>query len=155
MVQASGASGEERCLTRRVFCSWGRFRAAFLLEEVMAENTIAGVPGIDPTLPGATFVGRDGKTYAPVFSLGAIARILKDTGRNIITLGVDFSDPILLQSVILRSLERQNPDLTSEAVDELIDIHIWPAVAAALVAALGASVPKPDPEAVAADPPSA
>lgn len=123
----------------------------------MSTENVAGVAGLDPTLPCVSFVGSDGKTYYPIFTLGALARIQKAIGRNIVTEGCSFSDPTLFRVLLLESLRRQHPDITEEAVDNITEIRTLRPVVEALAAAFGTSLPAPGEgdQGATTDPPSA
>jgi hypothetical protein len=110
---------------------------------------VAGVPGLDPTLPDVSLV-IDGRKYQLCFDLNALVLIQKKIGKNILIEQVSLTEPETMRTVLWGALLRESPDLTEEQAGALVTTANWGATVKATLAALGAS--QAEPEAGAAQP---
>lgn len=95
---------------------------------------------LDPKIP----LSLDGREFVLLYTNRAVKGILEDTGINILQspLGTaEMEDPKVLGSVVFRGLQAKHPDLTSEAVDEMITFRHLMYIQSQVMAALGLFYP--------------
>jgi hypothetical protein len=113
-------------------------------------NTVAGVPGADPTLPKVP-IELNGTTYHLAFDFNSLAMAEKVTGINPMADEFQFS-PLMVRGLLWASLLPGNPGLTLEQVGSWIRWNDRARLCAAIVEALRGSQAEPDPEKAASDP---
>lgn len=111
--------------------AWGR---PFLLEKEMADS-IAGIPGLDPTLPDISLVV-GGRKYQLCYDVNALALIEADLGKNIFTERASLLEPKTIRTALWGALLRQNPELTQGQAGALIMPQNWKEVMAKIQEAL-------------------
>jgi len=94
-------------------------------------NNVAGVPGLDPTLPDVKLI-LAGKTYQLVFDFNAIAQAEIATGINLLQASIDTASAQSLRGLLWASLLKQNPTLTIEHVGSLVTMKNAPTIWAAI-----------------------
>lgn len=105
----------------------------------MSSNTVAGQPGLDPTLPDVSLVigGRERKLC---FDLNAICMADKATGVNLLKAVVSEVDATNIRGLLYAALLRDDPNLTLEEVGSWITMRNLSNVHNAIVTAWFASV---------------
>jgi len=94
-------------------------------------NNVAGVPGLDPTLPDVKLI-LAGKTYQLVFDFNAIAQAEIATGINLLQASIDTASAQSLRGLLWASLLKQNPTISIEHVGSLITMKNAPTIWAAI-----------------------
>lgn len=86
----------------------------------------------------------DGKGYTLYFTNKSVKDILSDTGLNLLKemiTSADMGDPLVLGSLVFRGLQKKHPELTQEAVDEMLTVRHTLYVQAQVVLALSLFYP--------------
>ena len=104
--------------------------------------TVAGKPGLDPTLPDVELV-INGKTYQLCYDHNAIVQAEKATGINLLESAFRIQSAEALRGMLWASVLKQNPDLTIEEVGTWLNPRNFLTVREALLAAWFGSVPEP------------
>ena|SRR5579871_6350701 len=122
----------------------------------METTTVAGVLGLDPTMPRVEIELRGVKHHL-AFDLNSIALLEEKIHRNVLTEGVDFSNITQLRWTLWSALLLENPDITERDAGAMVHPRNWALVSQKIIEALGASQaePEPDAEKTSADPPNA
>ena len=95
--------------------------------------SVAGVPGVDPTLPRVPLV-LNGKTYYLHFSFNAIATAEELTGLNILdSMDLQNLNAIKYRALLYSTLLQEDPSITLERVGNMISLATLPAITVALV----------------------
>jgi hypothetical protein len=109
-----------------------------------SKNTVAGIPGADPTLPNAP-LALDGKTYHLCYDFNAIIAYEEKSGENIlVAFEPDNMTPTKMRQLLWAGLLRENPEITLEQTGALAGYVDMARISNAIVSALLGS--RPDPE---------
>lgn len=111
-------------------------------------TTVAGKPGIDPSLPSVPVI-LGGVERHLCFDYNAIVLAEKETGINLLKGMVSAVDAATLRGLLWAALYRECPELTLEQVGALITPRNMPAIRYALNQAWFGSVKGDDDEASA------
>ena len=104
--------------------------------------SVAGVPGVDPTLPRVPLV-LNGKTHYLHFSFNAIAKAEELTGLNLLgSLDLQNLNAIQYRALLYSTLLQEDPSITLERVGNMISLATLPAITVALVHAWTGSQPE-------------
>lgn len=108
----------------------------------MARKTaVAGVPGLDPTLPNVPLV-LNGTTWHLAFDFNSLATVGSLTGLNLLSkLDLQNLNAGEYRALLYSTLLKNHPDLTLEQAGSLINLASLPAITVALVHAWTGSQP--------------
>lgn len=112
----------------------------------MSTASVAGKPGLDPTLPNVSLILNDVERHL-CYDHNAIAQAEKATGLNLLYAAATSPSATTLRGLLWSALLKENPELTLEEVGGWITPRNIPTIHAAIVAAWYGSVPEGDEEA--------
>jgi hypothetical protein len=88
-------------------------------KERIMNNTVAGKPGQDPTLPDVELIA-GGKTFHLAYDFNAIVVAEEQTGANLLGSVMGTIDARSLRGLLWASLLKENPDMTIDQAGKLI-----------------------------------
>ncbi len=104
------------------------------------EKTVAGRPGIDPTLPDVS-IEVAGKKYQLCYDFNAICQVYAETRVNLLE-GFELGNPIVLRAMFWASVLKHQPKLTVEDAGSLVNADTIGAITEGLMLAWGGSLPE-------------